>query len=89
MTSTTKWEKWIDIGVNGWISVKENGDEYLNEKDIVNLKTSLSKTYRELLKDQQAKDIEKLRKKTYAYDENEDSGCIDWKDVLSTLKGEE
>lgn len=50
---TFDWEDWIDTGVNSWISVAENGDEFLNEDDIVELKTRLTKNYRELLKNKE------------------------------------
>ena len=44
-----KWVKWIDLGINNWISVDENGNEFLNGEDIVNLKTDLSKAWRDRL----------------------------------------
>ena len=54
------WESWIDAGVNSWISVAENGDEYLNEEDIYNLKTHLSKHYKEILSQEQGRIIKDL-----------------------------
>ena len=40
------WEEWIHIGINSFISIDEDGNEYLNEQDIYNLKTHLTNLYR-------------------------------------------
>ena len=43
-------EDWIEYCVNGFLTVKRNGEEYIADKDVVDMKVRLSKLYREEIK---------------------------------------
>ena len=44
-----KLERWIDIGINSFLSCDKEGKEFMTQKDIANLKIHLSKKYRNLI----------------------------------------
>lgn len=59
-TIEAKWEKWIDYGLNSFISVGKDGEEYLDAEDIANAKTHLSQLFRDLLQQKTEKDVERI-----------------------------
>lgn len=52
-------EKTINAAVNSWLSVKDNGEEYMNFEDITNLKKHLTELFAALLHAREGEDWRK------------------------------
>ncbi len=75
----SKIEEILEKLVNGYdksLNFQYQADDSINE--ILQLLKDRDSKWRERI-------VGKLKKKVYAYDENEDSGVIDWKDVRKLL----